>query len=37
LPGAELAHIRERCSRLPVQDDRPADQIIGYDDDAGAA
>jgi antitoxin VapB len=28
----ELAHIRERCSRLPVQDDRPADEIIGYDD-----
>jgi len=28
----ELATIRERCSRLPVQDDRPADEIIGYDE-----
>jgi antitoxin VapB len=28
----ELAVIRERCSRLPVLDDRPADEIIGYDD-----
>lgn len=29
----ELAVIRERCARLPVLDDRPADEIIGYDDD----
>lgn len=28
----ELAVIRERCSSLPVKDDRPADEIIGYDD-----
>jgi antitoxin VapB len=28
----ELALIRERCSRLPVLDDRTADEIIGYDD-----
>jgi antitoxin VapB len=28
----ELARIRERCARLPVLDDRPADAILGYDD-----
>lgn len=28
----ELAVIRERCASLPVQDDRVADDIIGYDD-----
>lgn len=28
----ELAVIRERCASLPVQDHRPADDIIGYDD-----
>lgn len=28
----ELALIRERCSRLPVRDDRAADDIIGYDE-----
>lgn len=27
----ELAVIRERCTRLPVQDDRSPDEIIGYD------
>ena len=30
-----LREIRERCSRLPVLDPRPADDIIGHDD-AGA-
>ncbi len=29
----ELALIRERCSRLPVLDERRPDAIIGYDDD----
>ena len=28
----ELAVIRERCSRLPVLDDRSAEEIIGYDE-----
>ncbi|MCB1054164.1 MAG: type II toxin-antitoxin system VapB family antitoxin [Acidobacteria bacterium] len=28
----ELAAIRLRCSRLPVLDDRSADEILGYDD-----
>ena len=28
----ELAVIRERCARLPVRDDRPPDEIIGYDE-----
>ena len=28
----QLAVIRERCSGLPVLDERPADEIIGYDD-----
>lgn len=27
----ELLRIGRRCSELPVQDDRPADEIIGYD------
>lgn len=27
----ELAVIRERCSSLPVRDDRSADDILGYD------
>ena len=28
----ELRAIRERCSKLPVLDDRMQDQILGYDD-----
>lgn len=28
----ELAAIRRRCAALPVIDDRPADQILGYDE-----
>jgi antitoxin VapB len=29
----ELDEIALRCSRLPVLDARPADEILGYDDD----
>jgi len=29
----ELDVIAEHCSRLPVRDERPADEILGYDDD----
>ncbi len=29
----ELEDIAERCSRLPVRDPRPADEILGYGDD----
>ena len=29
----ELAIIRDRCRDLPVLDDRPADEILGYDKD----
>lgn len=29
----ELDAIAERCSSLPVLDDRSADEILGYDDD----
>jgi antitoxin VapB len=28
----ELRAIRERCRKLPVLDNRPPDQILGYDD-----
>lgn len=28
----ELDEIAVRCARLPVQDSRAADQILGYDD-----
>lgn len=28
----ELAAIRQRCSTLPVLDNRSADEILGYDD-----
>lgn len=28
----ELRRIRRRCSELPVLDDRPADEILGYDE-----
>ncbi len=28
----ELAVISERCSRLPVLDERSEDEILGYDD-----
>lgn len=31
-PGGELRAIRERCSRLPVQDARTAEEILGYDE-----
>ncbi len=27
----ELRAIRERCTALPVVDDRPSDEILGYD------
>ena len=27
----ELRAVRERCAALPVLDDRPSDDIIGYD------
>jgi pantoate--beta-alanine ligase len=30
--GDELGAIRERCSRLPVQDARTAEEILGYDE-----
>lgn len=29
----ELAAIRQRCSALPVLDQRTGDEIIGYDDE----
>jgi antitoxin VapB len=29
--ATRLRAIRERCARLPVLDDRPADEILGYD------
>ncbi len=29
----ELDEIALRCARLPVRDHRPADEILGYDDD----
>lgn len=28
----ELDDIALRCAQLPVDDDRPADEILGYDD-----
>jgi antitoxin VapB len=28
----ELAAIRRRCAALPVLDNRPADEILGYDE-----
>jgi antitoxin VapB len=28
----ELRAVRERCRRLPVLDNRTADEILGYDD-----
>jgi antitoxin VapB len=28
----DLNDIAERCAQLPVLDDRPADEILGYDD-----
>lgn len=28
----ELREIRKRCAALPVLDDRPSDDILGYDD-----
>lgn len=31
-----VAEIAQRCARLPILDDRPADEILGYDD-AGLA
>jgi antitoxin VapB len=30
-PVADLEEIALRCARLPVRDDRGADEIIGYD------
>ncbi|QQR72304.1 MAG: type II toxin-antitoxin system VapB family antitoxin [Holophagales bacterium] len=30
--ATELDEIAESCARLPVLDDRPADEILGYDD-----
>lgn len=30
--GAEVRRIQERLARLPVLDDRAADEILGYDD-----
>ncbi len=29
----ELDRIAQRCARLPVRDRRPADEILGYDQD----
>lgn len=29
----ELTEISDRCSKLPVLDDRTPDEILGYDDD----
>jgi antitoxin VapB len=28
----ELRDIAERCSKLPTVDDRPADEVLGYDE-----
>lgn len=28
----DLAAIRRRCASLPVLDDRPADELLGYDE-----
>ena len=28
----DLEEIAEHCARLPVLDERPADEILGYDD-----
>jgi antitoxin VapB len=28
----ELREIAERCSKLPTLDDRPADDVLGYDE-----
>ena len=28
----ELREIGQRCARLPTLDDRPADEILGYDE-----
>lgn len=28
----ELREIAQRCARLPTLDDRPADEILGYDE-----
>ena len=28
----ELAAIRRRCAALPVRDNRPAEEILGYDE-----
>lgn len=30
--GAEVRRVQERVARLPVQDDRSADTIVGYDE-----
>ncbi len=30
--GAEIRGIQERLARLPVQDERSPEQILGYDD-----
>ena len=30
--GAEIRRIQERLARLPVQDERSPEQILGYDD-----
>ena len=30
--SAELREIRERCAALPVLDDRPPDELLGYDE-----
>ena len=30
--GAEIRRIRERLARLPMQDERSPEQILGYDD-----
>lgn len=30
--GVEVRRIQERLARLPVLDDRPADDILGYDE-----
>lgn len=31
--GAEVRRIQERLARLPVLDPRPAEEMLGYDDD----
>ena len=30
--GGEIRRIQERLARLPVLDERPPEQIVGYDD-----